>query len=750
MAEASADALRLSARSAALSNSARRTLWLRDWKGDVTSRAKLCAVPCEGNLLFGSALEKVLEKASDKRKGFPLVSTQTTRPSRGERFVVTNVTSNPERHTAMVTEVKSLIDKQVLVPVPEDQKDSQVAILVDRATKFKQGYALEHTRITHDNNRRKSVRLGGSLRLAGSSRGMEPGTLQTVTERERTKGSVSGTITSASSHQGKKCKNPHGQCNRSSLPKSPGWHQVSGTNEDFSLHIQAGRASPSLPVSATSQGGRQLQSRLPKSTSTTSGGVGAKSGGIPPNLPSMGLSADRPVRLPSEQEDQNILFPMPVGQATSAGRSGTVVAEGPTLRLSAYSTPTPSHQEDQAGQGTCNINCTILAKEGVVHLATQDVSGGSLDSTRTNGSSEPGPSIPSRNKEPPSDSLAFERQLLRDRGLSDEVISTMLASRKKVTSDIYFRTWRTFLRFVGHPINVLEPPNIPLVLDFLQEGLNKHLRPGTIKVQISALSVLYDFKLAEHPWVKRFVNAAVRLHPSVRNKLPPWDLNLVLSGLTTTPFEPIAEIHIKFLSWKVAFLLAITSARRVGEIRAFSITQPYMVIRDDRITLSTDPAFLPKVVSEFHRSQEVILPSFCVDASNDREASFHCLDVRRAIMHYLEVTKEWRIDNNILIAFQGKNRGRAASSQTISRWIRQAIKECYRSSNKELPTSITAHSTRAVSTSWAERAAVSIEEICRAATWSSPHTFFRHYRLQLSPSEDLSFGRRVLQAVVPP
>ncbi|XP_069812519.1 lamina-associated polypeptide 2, isoforms alpha/zeta-like [Dendropsophus ebraccatus] len=61
MAEATADALELTARSAAFSNSARRTLWLKDWKGDTTSKAKLCGIPCEGKFLFGSALDNVLE-----------------------------------------------------------------------------------------------------------------------------------------------------------------------------------------------------------------------------------------------------------------------------------------------------------------------------------------------------------------------------------------------------------------------------------------------------------------------------------------------------------------------------------------------------------------------------------------------------------------------------------------------------------------------------------------------------------------
>lgn len=52
--------------------------------------------------------------------------------------------------------------------------------------------------------------------------------------------------------------------------------------------------------------------------------------------------------------------------------------------------------------------------------------------------------------------------------------------------------------------------------------------------------------------------------------------------------------------------------------------------------------------------------------------------------------------------------------------------------------------------SWAERAGASWEEISKAAVWSSSHAFIKHYSVQMLSSQDLSFGRKVLQAVVPP
>lgn len=74
LADASSDSIRLSARAAALSNTARRALWLKNWRGDVNFKSKLCAIPCEGEFQFGSVLDEILERAGDKGKVFPSTS----------------------------------------------------------------------------------------------------------------------------------------------------------------------------------------------------------------------------------------------------------------------------------------------------------------------------------------------------------------------------------------------------------------------------------------------------------------------------------------------------------------------------------------------------------------------------------------------------------------------------------------------------------------------------------------------------
>lgn len=72
VANSSAESVRMSARSSALANSARRALWLKTWQGDIASTVKLCGIPLTGDLLFGPGLEAVLDRPADKNKPSPI------------------------------------------------------------------------------------------------------------------------------------------------------------------------------------------------------------------------------------------------------------------------------------------------------------------------------------------------------------------------------------------------------------------------------------------------------------------------------------------------------------------------------------------------------------------------------------------------------------------------------------------------------------------------------------------------------
>lgn len=76
------------------------------------------------------------------------------------------------------------------------------------------------------------------------------------------------------------------------------------------------------------------------------------------------------------------------------------------------------------------------------------------------------------------------------------------------------------------------------------------------------------------------------------------------------PFEPMANAKLLFASYKTAFLVTVTSARRVGELHAFQCDPPFIKFHPDKVVLRPSLAFLHNVLSQFHLNQDINLPVF--------------------------------------------------------------------------------------------------------------------------------------------
>lgn len=75
---------------------------------------------------------------------------------------------------------------------------------------------------------------------------------------------------------------------------------------------------------------------------------------------------------------------------------------------------------------------------------------------------------------------------------------------------------------------------------------------------------------------------------------------MVLGALALKLFEPMATCPPHLLAWKMAFLVVITSARRVSEHRALRANLPYLTIHAEGATLFPDVSFLSKMFSSFY------------------------------------------------------------------------------------------------------------------------------------------------------
>lgn len=128
--------------------------------------------------------------------------------------------------------------------------------------------------------------------------------------------------------------------------------------------------------------------------------------------------------------------------------------------------------------------------------------------------------------------------------------------------------------------------------------------------------------------MKQFLKGAAKLRPSPVHRYPTWDRPKVLPAVTKSPFEPIRTISMQFLMMKVAFLIAITSVRRISELGALSVAEGLCTFYKDRVVLRLDPSFTPKVGSCFHWSQEIVLPNFRPSPRRPLEHRWHKLNVR--------------------------------------------------------------------------------------------------------------------------
>lgn len=207
----------------------------------------------------------------------------------------------------------------------------------------------------------------------------------------------------------------------------------------------------------------------------------------------------------------------------------------------------------------------------------------------------------------------------------------------------------------------------------------------------------------------------------------------MLNSLRAPPFEPLDQADIKWLSFKTAFLLAMASGKRVGELQALSVNESCCKWHADGsgVTLWPDASFVPKVST----SAGAALPLQLARFGSAAEAEPLC--PVRALESYVRATADVRQSECLFVCYAGPRVGRALSKQRLSHWVVEVIKQAYASRGHPLPPGVRCHSTRGLSTSWAAMSGVPLSVICAAASWSSPTTFSRFYRVNMAVSHPL-------------
>ncbi len=216
----------------------------------------------------------------------------------------------------------------------------------------------------------------------------------------------------------------------------------------------------------------------------------------------------------------------------------------------------------------------------------------------------------------------------------------------------------------------------------------------------------------QKPLVTRFLCGALRLRPPVRSHVPPWDLAVVLEALCRPPFEPIEEFSERHLTLKTVFLLAISILKRVSDLQVLSVAPTHFDLTPSMIKAFLYPraGYAPKVPSS--APQPIVLQAFCSPPFREPDQQKHnCMCPVQALGTYAHRAALWRKVDQLLVCYGPLKRGLPATKQTLSRWIVDAIKIYFESSQLPSPMGVRAHSTRSVAASKAFLVGVPIQEV---------------------------------------
>ena len=215
---------------------------------------------------------------------------------------------------------------------------------------------------------------------------------------------------------------------------------------------------------------------------------------------------------------------------------------------------------------------------------------------------------------------------------------------------------------------------------------DKGLSVSAIKGYSSALNSVLALKvrdLASSREITMLLRSFSRSVDPVELRPPAWDVAMVLQSLTGTPYEPLRMCDERFLAQKTLFLLALASAKRIGELHALS----YRVSHSrnwGEVSLSFIPGFVAKTQDPSSRAPrfEGFTVSALLNSRNDRNGRLLC--PVRAVRRCLDRTAAYLTRCELLFVTAGRSK-KEISKTTVSFWLRKTISRAYELFGTEQP-----------------------------------------------------------------
>ena len=219
--------------------------------------------------------------------------------------------------------------------------------------------------------------------------------------------------------------------------------------------------------------------------------------------------------------------------------------------------------------------------------------------------------------------LATLQRFTRAAGFSSAVAEQSSLARRPSSCSVYQVRWSIYRAWCHDNGQCVSRPTLAKVADFLYWlGYTRGLSVSSLRCYRSVLSAVFRFHLPSlsSDAVIRDLLRSFRLSSAERVLRPPaWDLFKVLTYLVSPAFEPLSQASFRALTLKTLFLLALATAKRVGELQALSSIVtfvagdaclsyiPQFVAKSESLTCSIPRSFLVKSLADFVAGLDVDL-----------------------------------------------------------------------------------------------------------------------------------------------
>ena len=335
------------------------------------------------------------------------------------------------------------------------------------------------------------------------------------------------------------------------------------------------------------------------------------------------------------------------------------------------------------------------------------------------------PSIPSGGVKAVSSCLKTIQRFAQSQGFSTHVAQQSALARQPSSRAGYQARWAVFRKWCHDKGHSVSRPSLQKIADFLfWLRITRKLSVSAVIGYRSMLSAVFRSVLPEissSSVLQDLIRSFKVEVPSRVVRPPSWNLLRVLTYLRSPVFEPLHKSSLRNLSRKTLFLLALATAKRVGELQALSRA----------VSFSSSAAGISSYVPEFLAKTESAvrsLPrSFSVPSLGDFAAGLTedlLLCPVHALREYVRRTDTF-VNRPRRLFVAPRCPSRAMSKNAISYFLREVIVQSGASSEKLAAPK--AHSIRGIATSSAFFRNWSLARVLDAASWRSNSVFTSFY-----------------------